>query len=217
MLLWSEFHWQCLITYIFSVSLKFGACYITGQLDKFRVKNASLRLHTFWLFFLFFIKKTCVFIIFISFFDEVLNFCNRIFTNQKPELVIRHCQWKCMYKSSIYWRGILSTLSNFEQLLAVKYFPGRRNEKDSGGLRVYQKILARLVSWLKRSCNWNRLKCPETLNRVVLGNANSQYKYIFVKYVEPALKAFKDFNWLRVWGLGEGFWCFIINCSLSSS
>ena len=31
-----------------------------------------------------------------SFFDEVSNFRNRILTNQKPELVIRNCQWNCM-------------------------------------------------------------------------------------------------------------------------
>ena len=40
--------------------------------------------------------KKCVFIIFSSFFDEVSNFCNRILTSQKPELVKRNCQWNCM-------------------------------------------------------------------------------------------------------------------------
>ena len=28
--------------------------------------------------------------------DEVSNFCNRILTNQKQELVVRNCQWNCM-------------------------------------------------------------------------------------------------------------------------
>ena len=36
----SLFHWQFLITYTFSVSLKFRVCYIIGQLGKFTVKNA---------------------------------------------------------------------------------------------------------------------------------------------------------------------------------
>ena len=40
--------------------------------------------------------KVCVVIIFISFFDKVSNFHNRILTNQKQELVIRNCQWNYM-------------------------------------------------------------------------------------------------------------------------
>ena len=38
-------------------------------------------------------QNICVFIIFISFFDKVSNFRNRILTNQTPELVIKICQW----------------------------------------------------------------------------------------------------------------------------
>ena len=40
---------------------------------------------SFLAFFVDFHQKMCVFIIFISFFDEVSNFRNRILTNQKPE------------------------------------------------------------------------------------------------------------------------------------
>ena len=40
-------------------------------------------------------------------------------------------------------------------------------------LRVYQKILARLVNWLRKSFSWNLLKCPEILNRVVIGNTDN--------------------------------------------
>ena len=36
--------------------------------------------------------------IFISFFDEVSNLRNRVLTNQKLELVIRICQWNCMFR-----------------------------------------------------------------------------------------------------------------------
>ena len=89
---------------IFSPYLeKFGACYIkgffTGQWSEFRVKNATLCLHSLlWHFLVFFIKKI-VFIIFISFFDKVSNSLNRIITNQKMELVIRNRQWNCMFFS----------------------------------------------------------------------------------------------------------------------
>ena len=42
---------------------------------------------TFLAFFSLFLIKSFVFIIFISFLEEVLNFRNRILTNQKPEYV----------------------------------------------------------------------------------------------------------------------------------
>ena len=35
----------------------------------------------------------------ISFFDEASNFGNRILTNQQPKLVIRNCQWNCMFNA----------------------------------------------------------------------------------------------------------------------
>ena len=38
----SMFQWPFLITYIFSVSLKFGASYSTGHWGEFRIKNAIL-------------------------------------------------------------------------------------------------------------------------------------------------------------------------------
>ena len=41
--------------------------------------------YTFLAFFCCFTSKICVFIIFISFFDEVSNFGNRILNSQKPE------------------------------------------------------------------------------------------------------------------------------------
>ena len=45
------FHWQFLIAYIFSVPLKFRACYIMGQWGEFRVKIATISLHIlFWHF-----------------------------------------------------------------------------------------------------------------------------------------------------------------------
>ena len=55
-----------------------------SQWGEFNVKNAILYLYTF-LFFVILHQKISVFIIFISFSDEILNFCNRILTNQKLE------------------------------------------------------------------------------------------------------------------------------------
>ena len=41
-----------------------------------------------------FVSSSCFF-----FFDEVLNFRNRILADQRPELVIQNCQWKCMFSN----------------------------------------------------------------------------------------------------------------------
>ena len=82
------FHGQFLIGYIFPISLEFGACFTSrvsgGELG---VKYATLFFHI-----VFFHNRICVFIISISFFDEVLNFHKRILTNMKQELVIGNCQ-----------------------------------------------------------------------------------------------------------------------------
>ena len=95
------FHWQFLISDIFFVFLKFRACYITGQWNEFRVKNAFLCFHIlFWHCFVVFHHKICVFLIFIAFFGKLPNFRKRILTNQKQELVIRNCQRNCMLQSN---------------------------------------------------------------------------------------------------------------------
>ena len=52
--------------------------------------------YNFVAFFCCFSSKNCIFIVFVSFFDEVSNLHNRILTSQKPEFVIRNCQWNCM-------------------------------------------------------------------------------------------------------------------------
>ena len=56
-------------------------------------------------------------------------------------------------------------------------------KKNLEGLGVHQKKLADLFSWLRRPFNWNSLKCPEIVNSVEVGNANSQHKYIFVDMI----------------------------------
>ena len=53
--------------------------------------------NTFLAFFIVFHHEICVFIILISFFNEISNFRNKILSwNQKLELVIINCQWNCI-------------------------------------------------------------------------------------------------------------------------
>ena len=79
--------------YIFSISLKSGAYYITGQWGEFIQKCYLMLSYTVLVVFQ---HEICVFMIFISFFDEVSHSRNRISTNQKYELVVSNCQWNCM-------------------------------------------------------------------------------------------------------------------------
>ena len=75
----SVFHWELVTTYVFSVSLNFRVCYITGQWGEFRVINSTLCWNkVFWIFFCFSSKK-CVLIILIFFFFY-LGFLSRTFT-----------------------------------------------------------------------------------------------------------------------------------------
>ena len=98
-----------LIYFIVSLSLKFGACYITGQWSEFKVTNATLCLYIlFWYFFIVH-QNSCVFIILLSFFDEVSNYRNKILTNRKTELMKRNCQWNCMIDLN-YNNGSLITV-----------------------------------------------------------------------------------------------------------
>ena len=66
--------------------------------------------HNFFVF-LKFDQQKCVFIIFISFFDEWSNFRNRILTTQKPELVIRNCPWNCMLNYFSILQNVFEGLS----------------------------------------------------------------------------------------------------------
>ena len=66
-----------------------------GSVGRVQIKNATLSVlssdicYAFFSYFFSFHHEICVFIIFISFFDEVANFQNRILTSQKQKLVIR--------------------------------------------------------------------------------------------------------------------------------
>ena len=62
------FHWQSIITYIFSVCLKFGACCIMGQWDEFRPMKAAVSEHIFLgLFTCFLSTKICLNYIYFCF------------------------------------------------------------------------------------------------------------------------------------------------------
>ena len=79
----SVFHWELVTTYIFSVSLNFRVCYITGQWGEFRVINSTLCWNkVFWIFFCFSSKK-CVLIILIFFSIWVFFHGHSRFTGQQ--------------------------------------------------------------------------------------------------------------------------------------
>ena len=92
----------------FSVSLKFGACYIMHKWGWFRLKNAVLAFLGGCLFLFFFIIKLPFFIIFISFFDEVSNLRGRISTNKKQELVVQNCQRNSIHDDLAWQYSYLS-------------------------------------------------------------------------------------------------------------
>ena len=70
--------------------------------------------YTFLVFFVAFHQKICLFFIFNSFFDEELNFLNKLLTNQKPEEVVTNFQRNCMV-------SIMDMLlKNFKTLLSKK-------------------------------------------------------------------------------------------------
>ena len=79
----SVFHWQFLITYTFSVSLKFGACYITDQWGQVQSKECYFMCTYIFLAFFccVFIKKlvflACLFLFFLlsKIFFRFLKFC----------------------------------------------------------------------------------------------------------------------------------------------
>ena len=68
------FYRQFLITYIFSISLIFGACHIKGLWSEFRVRNATLYLRILFNIFMLFSSKKYTFLSFsFPFFYEVSN------------------------------------------------------------------------------------------------------------------------------------------------
>ena len=91
----SVFHWQYLISDIFSISLKFRACYITDHWANSQIKNATvfyILVYFFGTFLLFFI---ICFYHFHFFFNEVSNF-----RNSWP---IRNRNWRSKFVSGILW------------------------------------------------------------------------------------------------------------------
>ena len=75
-----------------------------GSVERVENENTTLCFHLifFWHFVNVFHQKICVFIIFISFFDEASNFRNRIMTNQKLGLVVQNCQGNFIYNTTTY-------------------------------------------------------------------------------------------------------------------
>ena len=91
----SVLHWQFLITYFFLRISKVCSLLITGEWGEFRMKNViCIYIYFYGISSLGFLKEIDFQSVLIP--DEVSNFCNRMLTNQKQELVIRNCQWNCM-------------------------------------------------------------------------------------------------------------------------
>ena len=101
-----------------------------GQLGRFRVKKCCfLFLYVFWHFFAVFHQNFFVFIIFISFLDEVSNFCNRTLTNQKLELVIIF-QWTCMNGNNCEKHRIIANYK-VQYVYSFPVLSFESSEKDS--------------------------------------------------------------------------------------
>ena len=104
---------------IFSICLKFGAYYVTGQWGEFKIKmllNAFIYISG---IFLFFIIKFVFLSFSFLFFDELSNFRNRILTNQKYVLVVSNCQWNCMlhlWLNSTIFNGFHKAIFTCEKL-----------------------------------------------------------------------------------------------------
>ena len=88
-----------------------------GSVGRVQIKNATLSVMSSYIFYAFFFllffsfhHEICVFIIFISFFDEVANFQNRILTSQKQKLVIRIFQSNFVTVSPKCVRNSLCTI-----------------------------------------------------------------------------------------------------------
>ena len=67
------------------------------------------------------------FVVFFCFcFDEVSNFCNRILTNQKRELVVSNCQLNCLWRQlfqSLCSRKVVETINIFSLVNIKLSFP----------------------------------------------------------------------------------------------
>ena len=71
--------------------------------------------------------KICVFIIFISFFNEVSNFRNSVYTNKKRELMVSNCQWNCMLSTKVNWNFYDIVKIQLIMINNVDIFPIYRN------------------------------------------------------------------------------------------
>ena len=89
-------------TYFFGLSNVWSILH-QGLVERVHKKVINAIIYFFCLVFVDFRYKICVFIIFISFFDEVSNFCNSIYTNKKRESMVSNCQWNCMLNTKVNW------------------------------------------------------------------------------------------------------------------
>ena len=128
-------------------------------------------LFTFLAFFFCFVfvfhHEFCGFIIFISFLEEVSNFCNRILINQKHELVVCNCQWNCMndfiswfFKLTNHMILIFSVaafwMARSERIQCQKHassFGGARPLFRSMRMLLYMVIVSQRSAYAHSLCN----------------------------------------------------------------
>ena len=112
--------------------------------------------------------------------------------NMKESLFYK---WKhCIVMIHCYNKQTCTQLRNTEQellkTLIILYIFRSLEMKRLLGQRLYQKMLDKLVSWLKGMFNWKCLNCLEILIR-----------YLLSVTIEPVVKIFKYFNSRQVWSL----------------
>ena len=93
--------------------------------------------------------------------------------------VILKLAWNICYERFLQFVFSINKLTcwkNPSKPFCIRVVEMKQNSGGRGGLDIYQKMLANWVSCLRRSFNWSRLKCPEIINRVEVGNVNFQHK-----------------------------------------
>ena len=85
------------------------------------------------------------------FFFEVWNFCNRILTNQKHELVVSNCQWNCMWPRNPCLFSVRKKVSVIYWLNKEMFLLWKWKETENGNQikqkQHYDNITSRKSYW----------------------------------------------------------------------
>ena len=115
----SVFHWQFLIPYIFSVFLKFRACYIRSQQGELTIKNATLYLHilssTFFCCFLSFYQFQFYFWRIIKFPQQNINQLKTRTDDNKLPVEL------CVLIAVLAYSLLISAIHDFKDIVQFNY------------------------------------------------------------------------------------------------